>query len=198
MIIAGIDPSLSCTAIVIGSGPSNVKEFTVQRGPQGLSVWAKFQRYEGIAGDVSEILKAENVERIFIEGYAFASDFNVTKMAEFGGVLRLYLLDIDKRLREVAPTQLKSFATGKGNAKKPAVVAAVRNRWGFDTDSHDVADAYTLYRIGLAVEGIVQPSTITEASIVSAIEAGPQPKPSKPRRKKAAKPKPPELFPPNF
>ena len=198
MIIAGIDPSLSCTAIVIGSGPSNVKRFTVQRPPQGLSVWAKFQRYEGMAGEVAEILRAENVERILIEGYAFASDFNVTKMAEFGAVLRLYLLDIDKRLREVAPTQLKSFATGKGNAPKPAVVAAVGRRWGFDTDSHDLADAFTLYRIGLAVEGLVRPDTVTEAGIVAAIVAGPQKKPSKPRKKKAAKPKRPELFPDNF
>ena len=172
MIIAGIDPSLSCTAIVIGSGPSNVKRFTVQRPPQGLSVWAKFQRYEGIAGEVAEILRAENVERILIEGYAFASDFNVTKMAEFGAVLRLYLLDIDKRFREVAPTELKSYATGKGNAP--------------------------LYRIGLAVEGLVRPDTVTEAGIVAAIVAGPQKKPSKPRKKKAAKPKRPELFPDNF
>lgn len=42
--------------------------------------------------------------------------------------------------REVPPRKLKKFATDNGNAKKPAMVAAVQ-AWGFDVTDHNEADA---------------------------------------------------------
>jgi crossover junction endodeoxyribonuclease RuvC len=199
VIIAGIDPSLSCTAIVIGSGTTGQKRFEIDSKPDGLSTWAHFQRYERLAAEAAEICKAEGVGRIMLEGYAFKAPGRRQPVYEFGGVLRLYLLDIDKRLREVPPSQLKQFATGKGNAKKGVVMACVAKRWGFKTRSHDLADAYTLHRIGLCVEGVAEPETLAEEAIVAGVIAGPQPKPKGgPRRKKAAKKAQPKLFPEKF
>lgn len=195
MIVAGIDPSLKCTALVIGSGTTGQKRFEIDSKPDGLSCWAHFQRYERLAAEAAEICKAEGVGRIMLEGYAFKAPGRRQPVYEFGGVLRLYLLDVDKRLREVPPAQLKQFATGKGNAQKDVVRACVARRWGFKTRSHDLADAYTLHRIGLCVEGVAKPETLAEESIVASVIAGPQPKPKgKGSRKGTAKKKPAGLF----
>lgn len=42
---------------------------------------------------------------------------------------------------QIAPSSLKKFATGNGRAKKPEMVAAVRDRLGFEVRKHDEADA---------------------------------------------------------
>lgn len=41
---------------------------------------------------------------------------------------------------------IKKYATGKGNADKNAMVAAVRE-WGYEPDTHDEADAIALLRL---------------------------------------------------
>ena len=46
----------------------------------------------------------------------------------------------------VAPTQIKKFATGNGNAKKPAVLAAGQLRWPDITD-HNTMDARWLLEL---------------------------------------------------
>lgn len=40
---------------------------------------------------------------------------------------------------------IKKFATGKGNAKKKAMIAAVAERWGLITDDDNEADAFALF-----------------------------------------------------
>jgi len=42
------------------------------------------------------------------------------------------------------PTQIKKFITGRGNAKKDVIIREVYKRWGFETDDHNIADAYGL------------------------------------------------------
>lgn len=42
---------------------------------------------------------------------------------------------------------IKKFATGKGNAKKDAMIAAVRDRWKYETDDDNEADAIALFRL---------------------------------------------------
>lgn len=50
-------------------------------------------------------------------------------------------------LTTYTPGQIKKFTTGKGNAKKELMMKEVYKRWGFETDSHDVADAYAIARL---------------------------------------------------
>jgi Holliday junction resolvasome RuvABC endonuclease subunit len=42
---------------------------------------------------------------------------------------------------EVAPSEVKCLATGRGNADKAAVTAAAVSRWGPTVDDSDIADA---------------------------------------------------------
>lgn len=41
---------------------------------------------------------------------------------------------------------IKKFATGRGNADKKAMIAAVRSRWGVETDDDNEADAVALFQ----------------------------------------------------
>lgn len=60
--------------------------------------------------------------------------------------------------RGYSPTEIKTFATGKGNAGKPAMVEAARRRFGYDGDSHDEADAIALLELARSVYDCEEPS----------------------------------------
>lgn len=54
----------------------------------------------------------------------------------------------------VTPAQLKTYATGKGNASKDAVLAAAVKRYpAWDITGNDVADAVVLMAIGSRLLG---------------------------------------------
>lgn len=63
----------------------------------------------------------------------------------------------DTRVVKIAPSRLKVWATGKGNADKHAMtVAAIRNGWACDSNegtTDDEADAFHLYCLGKQLVG---------------------------------------------
>jgi crossover junction endodeoxyribonuclease RuvC len=48
----------------------------------------------------------------------------------------------------VAPTALKKFITGKGNAKKELMLMKIFKRYGLEFENNNLADAYALARYG--------------------------------------------------
>lgn len=66
-------------------------------------------------------------------------------------VARLHTLDIP--VVEVAPTSLKKFATGKGNATKPDMRMALFQRAGIDERDDNRVDAWWLRQVGLHLVG---------------------------------------------
>jgi crossover junction endodeoxyribonuclease RuvC len=84
--------------------------------------------------------------RVAVEDYAVHGPGDPTLAPELGGIVRLGLQAFD--VVEVAPSALKAFATGKGNAPKPVVMLEVFKRWAFDPGQDDnIADAYVLARM---------------------------------------------------
>src|SRR5690625_5242216 len=47
----------------------------------------------------------------------------------------------------VAPSQVKKFATGKGNASKDNMLLPIYKNWGYEHESDNVRDAYVLAQI---------------------------------------------------
>jgi len=86
-----------------------------------------------------------------IEGYSMGSRGRLANIGEWGGVARLLLHDMGVSYIEVTPNELKQFATGKGNSPKPAVIAALKERWGLDIPQDDEADAAVLALIAACV-----------------------------------------------
>lgn len=172
MVVIGIDPSLSNTAIVVGTGPKDFKVFTAKSKPLGDSAPARVCRYDKLVSDVVKAITESFPEpcRIFLEGYSYNSKFGGEMLGEYGGILRWHLADLDPRLTEVAPGTLKKFVTGLGSTKKEQVMLSVFKNWGYEPRGNDDADAYGLFRLGLCVCGLDEPRNQAQRECVEKVK----------------------------
>lgn len=145
MSVMGIDPSLASTGIVVltGTAPLSKAITTNTSGVARLAV---------LEYAVATFAEYHLPELTAIEGYAFgARGAAMFSLGELGGVLRLLFHRHGLRFIDVPPSQVKKFATGRGNAKKDEIMLAVYKRWGVEFKTSDEADAYVLARIALAL-----------------------------------------------
>ena len=131
----GIDYSLTSPAIHIDdirSGTFSFHYLTSKKkwiGRQGENItgyehkeWNDpIERFTYISDFVMDLLSnyKQNQPIIFIEGYSFGSKGQaVFQIAENCGILKYRLMDKRIDYETVVPTQVKKFASGKGNADK--------------------------------------------------------------------------------
>ncbi|AXF39687.1 RuvC-like Holliday junction resolvase [Paenibacillus phage Kawika] len=87
-------------------------------------------------------------DQVFIEGFAHAAKGNyVGQMFGIGWGIRMALTRRKVQYTEVTPSQLKKFASGKGNAKKEDLILPIYEDWGFKHSSDNVRDAFILAHI---------------------------------------------------
>ena len=99
-----------------------------------LSDWNSDEhRYESIADWAVDIVMG--CSHVALEGYAYSASGRVFQIAENTGILKykLYLLSIPVTV--IPPTEIKKFATGKGNADKNAMYAAFSHETGVNLKS---------------------------------------------------------------
>jgi crossover junction endodeoxyribonuclease RuvC len=144
MRVVGLDLSLTCTGVAVeeGEGRSFTIEPARRRGMERLD----FIR-EGVLTYAAP--GALNADIVVIEGYSFNSKQGGEHLGELGGVVRLALWDLGIRFVDVSPASLKTYATGKGNAKKEVVFAAAIRRLGYEGNDHNEADALWLRAMAL-------------------------------------------------
>jgi Holliday junction resolvasome RuvABC endonuclease subunit len=136
MIIAGVDYSLCGPSICIYNGSNkkftftncsfyfltNTKKFATYFsnniiGENFDDFNHEVERYQTIADWALEILMG--CEHVCIEGYAYAAQSNrVFQIAENTGLLKYKLYQLGIPVTIVPPTEVKKFATGKGNSDK--------------------------------------------------------------------------------
>lgn len=113
------------------------------------------ERLEYIEDEIKLVLKNHNPLFIAIEGYSFGSRLGksnaVFGIGELGGVARLCLYKEGRDWIDIAPTVLKKYVTGTGNAKKDIVIKEVFRKWKFDTNNNNVADAYSLSQMARTI-----------------------------------------------
>lgn len=68
----------------------------------------------------------------------------IKSLANFEGVLLLWAKMNNKGVLPVKPSEIKKFATGKGNAKKEQMLKAV-NAYSVSVKNHNVADAIHIW-----------------------------------------------------
>lgn len=109
-----------------------------------------FGRHQANARDwLSRLIFSECPAMI---GYEQPSIFGITtpatviKLCSYASTLEELCLPeaYDVPVRQMNPSQVKKFWTGKGNAKKPDMVAAAR-RYGFAVTNDDEADAIAMW-----------------------------------------------------
>jgi crossover junction endodeoxyribonuclease RuvC len=143
MISIGIDPS-TWTGIVRIEGTESVGKVV------NFKDFTGWKRLHLIAEEVTRTLKLWSGENtiVTIEDYVIGHVSSVVKVVEIGTVLRYSLFKSGINWYEVKPSTLKKWCTGKGNAKKPDMALAVKERWGYSSPSDDIVDAYCLAKLG--------------------------------------------------
>jgi crossover junction endodeoxyribonuclease RuvC len=105
--------------------------------------------------------ETDDVAHICMEGYSNASKFGREQAGELGAIVKLAVYDYFDRFNDehgdlryptiVKPSSLKKFVTGNGAAKKNNMLLAVYKKWGFETSDDNLADAYSLARVAMAI-----------------------------------------------
>ncbi len=139
----GIDPSLTGTALWFYNN-DHVK-LQLEEDLRGVA------RLEALRALLYEALEnCENIHAVAIEGYSYASKGASYQIAEWGGVLRLGLLDCLVNLKYIAivpPATLKKFVIGharRGESGKEVMLLKTYKRWGLEFSDNDLCDAHGL------------------------------------------------------
>ncbi|CEP67860.1 Crossover junction endodeoxyribonuclease RuvC [Moorella glycerini] len=162
--VMGIDPSLTSTGLVALENGNLILHETLEVKEKGIARLLTLQNI------LERRLFAYKPDLVVVEGYAFARSNQAHQMGELGGMIRMLLTQKRVPWIEVAPTQVKKFATGKGNSPKDIILRDVYKRWGVEFDSSDEADAFVLAKIGQAVLGDIKGLTQEQVKIVKAIK----------------------------
>lgn len=157
--ILGLDPSLTS----FGVGAVEVKGQTI--GPARMDLtWRYTARLlktskKGVERliwfrDSIEAL-AGQFDLAVVEGYAYGRHNQMAALGELGGLVKIALHETGVPYVIVAPTSLKKFVTGKGNAPKDLIMMEAYKRWEVDVPTTDEADAVALALMGAtAVYGL--------------------------------------------
>jgi hypothetical protein len=173
MIIAGIDYSIRTPAVCVFAAKEN-EAFTFSRcrfyfltdtkkyadfflkniqGERSQDWNSDEERYKSIADWTVD--KLIGCDQISLEGYSMGSKGKVFNIAENTGVLKYKIHNMGIPLEVVAPTSIKKFATGRGNADKTMMHKSFVGETGYnlkelitpdkgsvDNPVSDIVDAY--------------------------------------------------------
>ena len=146
MIVLGIDPSLTASAIASSDG------WTLTFGINGKRTDTyndRLRRINAVASDVTNTAEAAGLA--LIEGPSYRSaDPSAWDRAALWWKIYDGLTERGVPIAVVPPACRAMYATGKGNAAKNAVVDAVARRWPHipTGGDHNVCDAIVLMAMG--------------------------------------------------
>lgn len=152
--VLGIDPSLTGTGLVVlGFDGKVLAEKEVGTKPNT----ALIERFRAIVYASAGFIKNHKPELVVIEQPPFGRVVGASAF-ERNCLFGVLLWELNERNlfmrppRVVMPTELKKWASGKGNSKKEDLKLAVFKRWGVDYQgkSNNLCDAHCLARFGIA------------------------------------------------
>lgn len=150
MIVIGIDPSLVCTAVVIGDAFTAPMVERIETDPKTFS--SRTHRIEYMRMRLELALAPwrarEKPSLALIEAAAFSQHTGRSNdRNEWRGQILRELWESGIPYAELAPNCVKKFATDNGRAEKTMVGVSVFERWGFRPSDDNDSDAYVLWRI---------------------------------------------------
>lgn len=179
MIIAGVDYSLTSPAVCVFAGDiwshENCKFYylvkraksVVTSGPFSGTQYPEYytdaHRYDNLASWSLDIMKANSVEEVFIEGYAFGATGRVFQIAENCGLLKHKLWQNKIPFDVFPPSVIKKLATTKGNANKERMYECFVEETGMDLRKilelpekqwnplSDIVDSFYIAKVGYQV-----------------------------------------------
>lgn len=155
--IVGLDLSFTKAGLATPDGFTRVLKAPTTAG--GRTTYERLFRH---ATTVVAAVRHLEPDLVVIEDYAPNSKgvLATIRGAEVGGMVRASLWRLAIPFELIKPNELKAFATGHGNAGKPAMVDAAVNRGARPDVDDDEADAYLLR--AMALETITAAATVDE------------------------------------
>jgi hypothetical protein len=174
LIIAGIDYSMTSPSICIHTGDAwsfDNCEFFFRNDNKRLCSAPRFthsgiefygsneQRFVQSAEWARKVLKPYKIDLLVLEGYAMGAKGLVFNIAENTGALKRVFWEEGIKFITPAPTVVKKFATGKGNANKDSMEVSFHAETGFlirphinqksgSNPSSDIIDSYFMSKFG--------------------------------------------------
>jgi crossover junction endodeoxyribonuclease RuvC len=142
----GIDQSLTETAITVLNTPNKYIIYSFKgKGKnsleKSLDLHDKIKVFFHRQFAVTEGLKPI---KCFIEGGSYHSTGRLFSLGQLSGLI-ISIIDSHKiPFREIPPTILKKFMTGKGNANKNFVIKNIQKKYGIHFKNDNEADSYVL------------------------------------------------------
>lgn len=153
MIALGIDLSLTHTGLAVLSDGRLHSKKSIRSKPTGKRPINEIERIEHISVQIAEVIDQVKPDIAAIEGIAFMAS-KTTALAQLSALNYFVRRELMKRQIPfviVAPSSLKKFVTGKGNAQKDEVMLSIFKRWGVSITDDNEADAYALAHVALAI-----------------------------------------------
>lgn len=148
MKIVGLDLSLTSTGVAVADELDVVEVEQIRTKPTGAGLVARRERLRRIRTELRPWM--HDADLVVIEGLAYASRSpHATERAGLWWLVVDHLLADHVPVAVVSPTARAKYATGKGNAGKDQVLAAVVRRYpDVDVTGNDEADAVVLAAMG--------------------------------------------------
>lgn len=94
-----------------------------------------------------ELVSLEGINLIAFERSQGFHQNAVIVQSELHGVLKLFCEENKIDYRAYSPSEIKKFATGKGNANKQAMVEAAKSKYNYSGSDDNEADAIHIYHL---------------------------------------------------
>lgn len=162
----GIDPSTKMGFVIINSSNEVIhnEEIEIKNtlDPERMyKLWMKIKEHLN-----------KDTDKVFIEGFSFQSKGKGTDFQYgLGWILRLMLYLEGIEYKEIPPTVVKKFASGKGNSSKEAMILPIYKKWGFESDSDNIRDAFVLAKIGYSIDHINELNMLDKGTINSLLKS---------------------------
>lgn len=144
--VLGVDQSVRHTGVCVLDYAGNVRTLCLIEPPKQLE---GSRHLVFIRDTLNSILTQTQISVAVMEGYSFNSVNKKFLLGEVGATVKLCIYDTKAVLYDAAPTQLKKFVTGRGDADKAKVITHLKALYGVEIDDDNLADAYGLAQIAL-------------------------------------------------
>ena len=147
-VFVGIDPSTKTGLVMLNDKGEAYYQQEIKLA-NGMNSTAKELKEYG--NSIAHILPDKAI--VMIEGFSFGSKGKgVSTQYGVGFAIRFALVSRNISYFEPTPSQVKKFATGKGNTSKDNMIIPLLRNWNFEHKSDNVRDAYIMARMSMALK----------------------------------------------
>ena len=132
--ILALDPATHC-GYAISRALYGVWNLTAKRDE---SVGMRLIR---LRSKLHEVIECEHINLVVFERPGGRFKASIIVQSEIQGQIKTVCEDLKVEYRAYSSKEIKKFATGKGNAGKPAMIKAAQDKYGYPGNDDNEADA---------------------------------------------------------